>query len=443
MPNALNANQQTTLNTASDNAVKDYFSDLDRYFRDGRWIGLKNRYRENTTRRLEKDIVATPSLLNSKHLGEYIAASTVLHCFDGWSFLSKAVNAHANGDRYAAHHLAYYAELRATMSLLACEGIGVFNKKHLVIDAGKNCVVMDGKIGTHEFCWLALEHWAKQKRSSDLLMQIITPGGLPLQDWLDEFGVAPTSTSIGQDWLTSWGMDLRNISQDHDGRNEVSYRPNFIKPVNSIEPIKASEFCRNIWELFEPAYYSRFEHLDRHLLRITLRRSFKAVMGYYRPSGYRKRIETTLNKIAPKGLPPQVWKSFLLDNEIPPLISEASGVIFNRGSFHMPVIARAVLLLRIATGATSRLLKSLGYDSKDLQFWWAEYGESLGLWKPPLRVDFIELWADVEASLIELSEWETDHTGHSNSIFEWNQDKAKELDNLCACERIGLWGLGI
>ena len=444
MSPTLTPTQQSILNTASRKAVSQYLSDMDQYFHKGRWVGWNNRYRKDIIKQLDADLRAIPTSVRSKHLGEYIAASAILHCFDGWTFLSRALSAHIDGDQHTAHHLAYYAELRATMSLLASEGIGVFNRKHFVVDANKNCVLAVDNIRTHDFCWLALENWAKQRRSSDLLMDMIKPGGLTLQNWLTGFGTAPSSTSIGQDWLTSWGVDLKIVSLDHLGRNEVSYRPNYINQVNSITPIKASEFCRNFWELLEPSAFSRFEILDRHLLRISLRTSFKAVTGHCRVSSLRKRIEATVNSLNPKGVPPKEWIAFLARDDIHPLIHYASGTGSSHSLFHMPIIARAVLLLRIATGTISEQLTSVGYTSDDLKFWWEGYGESIGLWKPPLSVNFVGLWKDILDSLKLLQNWENAHQDQRDvSTFEWNQAQAKELDTLCTCERIGLWGLGI
>ena len=75
-----------------------------------------------------QDVLAAlqPSLqqgnVDGPKIGEYIASSAPLHLADGWNYLSRAFDAACRGDRGAAYHLSYYAELRAAMSLLATEG---------------------------------------------------------------------------------------------------------------------------------------------------------------------------------------------------------------------------------------------------------------------------------------------------------------------------------
>ncbi len=56
---------------------------------------------------------------------EVIAVRGPLHAIDGWSYFSRSLSALLSGDPHAARHLAYYAELRASLSILASTGIGV------------------------------------------------------------------------------------------------------------------------------------------------------------------------------------------------------------------------------------------------------------------------------------------------------------------------------
>jgi len=68
----------------------------------------------------------------------FIAASSLSHSLDGWGYLAHAVESLLKGDKGIAVHLAYYAELRATMSFLACEGIGALNHLHFCTDSSGN-----------------------------------------------------------------------------------------------------------------------------------------------------------------------------------------------------------------------------------------------------------------------------------------------------------------
>src|SRR5689334_4905295 len=61
-----------------------------------RWLKKGNRYESDTIRKIENEGVYSP--LHPNELAEYIAASSVLHCSDGWLFFSNAVEDLLNGD---------------------------------------------------------------------------------------------------------------------------------------------------------------------------------------------------------------------------------------------------------------------------------------------------------------------------------------------------------
>ncbi|HEY6250744.1 MAG TPA: hypothetical protein VI685_12355 [Candidatus Angelobacter sp.] len=214
---------------------------------------------------------------------QYIAASSFVHCTDGWSFLGRSIDAHSNGDSGAALHFAYYAELRAAMCFLATRGIGIFSNKHYVVSTPSSCTVVPKKSGrywgTHQITWLALEHWADQAKSSDFLLQIIAPTNINLTTWFQHYQRStPAVKALGCKWLKNWGLDLKYLSEDRDARNEVSYRPTDLNRFAHLDPLSASEFLSKFWSLFEPSA-SRFEIIDRYLLRSTLEAAFKSATG--------------------------------------------------------------------------------------------------------------------------------------------------------------------
>lgn len=49
-----------------------------------RWLKERNRYAQNTIRKIEAERDYSP--LHPNEIAEYIAASSVLHCSDGWLF---------------------------------------------------------------------------------------------------------------------------------------------------------------------------------------------------------------------------------------------------------------------------------------------------------------------------------------------------------------------
>ena len=109
---------------------------------------------------------------------------------------------------------------------------------------------------------------------------------------------------------------------------------------------------------------------------------------------------------------------------------------------HLKVIARAALLLRLATGASANLLAHGKASSDVLRFWWEALGRDSGLWRsagPP--DDLTDLWVDVEEALTVNREWVAETS--DSSVGSWIASRAAALQTLGSCERIGLWGLGL
>ena len=100
---------QAALAAADRQAIIGSFSRLQGYWKEGRWLDRRNRYRRSASYRVRCD----RGRYRHSELSDYIAASTVGHCFDGWSYLGRATEAELAGDPGAARHLGYYAELRA------------------------------------------------------------------------------------------------------------------------------------------------------------------------------------------------------------------------------------------------------------------------------------------------------------------------------------------
>ena len=197
--------QKNVLRGASSTVIESRFRALDRYFQHSRWLPNNNRYQDNCIDRLKVDHDANK--VQADPLIRYIAASALPHTLDGWSFLGRALNAQLRGDFVSCRHLAYYAELRAAMALLASQGVGIFDKNHYVVNAAGVVTRVPKKDGTHVLAWKAMDHWSGLKRSSDLLSEIITPGGLTISDWQSGIFSQAGFRAVGTTWLKRWGLD--------------------------------------------------------------------------------------------------------------------------------------------------------------------------------------------------------------------------------------------
>lgn len=396
--------------------------------------------------------------LRSNDVRTYISASSISHLLDGWGYLSQAVNALLAGNSGAAIHLAYYAELRAVMSLLASEGIGVFSNQHIGIDANNDFnffskykrrerggsgsyITKENKIGTHVFAWEAFDKWCKSDvKPSYNLLRIFKVKGHTFSDLLPGFHPQATqlvSSSIAKQWLKKWAFDVKRYKNDRDLRNFVSYRPQTISNFDSRIDFKES--INNIYSLFHvlsPNSSSPFNYLDKLLLK-KLFEELYSIEGISERGSLKELIEesfshlgATLDATTERILLPQG------NQETHLIFSEAS----KRKVSALPLISRASLLLRVSTGCTSVLLEDAQIRKDELNFIWGNYGFNNGFWEVAKPVsDFFELWTDVETKFSEITD-ELDF--QSNNAFTLRNELG-DLNSLSQFNRAGLWGLAM
>ena len=376
-----------------------------------------------------------------------MAASIVGHCFDGWSYLSRAAEAELAGDPITAKHLAYYAELRAAMSILAGEGVGVFNARHVVIAASGECIAAETREGTHQFIWPVLEHWAQSSGGTARILDVIRPANIPLKQWTSLFG--GTAGFLATDWLRRWGLDLSRLAKDRESRNLASYRP---ANLVASEPRRVGDVLQTFvdwWEACSPRTVGGFPVIDQHLLRETFVLLFEATTQKSHVRS--KKLYATRVSLVLDGLPLSDPNATSLANFLtlvgsrasqPHLVLDASG---KRRHTHLQhsqqVIARATLLLRIATGGLATVMRSVGssvYD--DLHFWWSQAAVRRRLWsstQPP--GSFIDLWKDVDDILDDATNWSrTSKPDDSHAEF-WNKESASSRV-LPTFDRAFFWG---
>lgn len=274
----LSARDRAVIRAINQADVVATFAGLERYLAADQWLGTTNRYSQNTVKRIKSDI-KSGTIRSPKNLAQYIAASCLLHGADGWSYLGMAVSALLRGDPHRSRHLAYYAELRAALSLLASQGIGIINHQHFAINAANQVVRLNNQKGTHEVVWGCLEYWAKRPRSGQLFAAIVKPYGRQLGDWLFPVGGAAGVAAQVQQWFRLWGVDLKVFADDRDARNVSSYRPDGIPTSWQLDPAETFEFVRSVWESFEPSSNSIFEAIDREILRLAMESKFHSQFG--------------------------------------------------------------------------------------------------------------------------------------------------------------------
>lgn len=435
---------------ASSTGVHQSASDLRLYFEEGRWLGYNNVYSNDPINSIKRDIKSR--CINSQDMREYIAASILLHLIEGWEYLGQALYAQAVRGAPIAIHLGYYAEMRATMSILATQGIGIFNRQHLVVDKEGIIHPMSNDGGrnlpTHRAIWLYLEHWLSSGDAGKILGKIIRPLSIPLAEWIDAMPCTGEErwTPVASDMLKNFGVDLQQMEDDRYMRNEASYRPFELSSYKNPGFSKVIKYLSDTVHKLEPSTArGGFDILDQHLLCQTLEKVFISVMSKApkeEPVQFRYQITTMLNTILGRDSAyADKIENFILSNvlylnrqTLINLASDSSNV-----NDPLPLLSRAVLLLRLATGLACEFMKETDIKFEMLKFWWSRRGWEIGLWKDINRpVQIADLWADVDSALKEIEDWINSEEQSARSFYSKCARSLYDTTNLGRLAIIGL-----
>lgn len=397
-------------------------------------------------------------------VNNYIAASSISHVLDGWGYLSSAVNAYLNGNNGIAIHLAYYAELRAVMSILASEGIGVFSSTHLCIKTSTQYDVFTKKIkktrdtrypighrqawksdknslGTHVFAWDALDKWCKSSsKPSTHILKIFKVKGHNFSDLMAGFhpSATPLQTSgITKLWLSQWAFDVKRYRNDRDLRNFVSYRPQCIDEFNSRMDFKESvQSIYNLFQVLSPSTNNPFDYLDKLLLK-ALFQEFYSRPGIPARGRFEDLAQDAFESLGASfdATLHRIMSSSTSINQSHLIFQEATKL----ETSPLSVISRAALLLRVSTGTTSLLLEEADIQKEELNFVWDNYGFHNGFWDSSNPIsDFYSLWNDVEEEYTNMQE---SIDSINNSSYAFNSDLKGSCNILSQFSRAALWGI--
>lgn len=364
-----------------------------------RWYPRGNGYIPNAGDRIKADGGAIPKGRKANFL-RYVAGSVFVHCGDAWGFMGRSIDSLLRGDLGGAVHLMYYAELRAAISLLAGEGIFIGDKAHFAINqAGIHS--FGGKSGTHAVTWQALQAWTDGSRSQQLLGQVVRPGGEPFSNWVSMLTAQAARAKIDE-LFKLMSFDLREFDQDHNRRNAVSYSPSRMRPID-MDAEEIRQIAVDVWQTLEPGLSGSFPVLDDMLLPELLH-------SIYSAAGERNVPWTDwVERIAPASQSGTALLTSLASGgpstKTPGLVGAmyvSRAVEMDPTRYFRPMMARTMLLLRIATGSAIQLVRESGRSAASLQPWTESLALSRGLWSAEAPVeDARDLWADVELALEE------------------------------------------
>lgn len=416
------------------------------------WLNNHNHYKIRATNKLYGVHRAALTPPNPNDLKDYISASTLIHCLDGWSYLSQAMSSYLEGEDAGSLHLAYYAELRAVLSFLACQGIGVFDAEHYYLHNDGRCIKFNRtgdfnhptRSGTHRISWSIMSSWSAHPGNAFYLLNNIKVKNISLSDWLDVFlgqpaTVALSSTAMVGKLFRIWCMDITKLEQDRNVRNFSSYRPQRISPYHLVD---FSDRLRSVWnlnQLLEPSGpSSKFTMLDILILKEVLVMAFRDILSSA-GDPYDKRIKDTCNALGVSD--DSVISALQTENDIHEIFREGSLEAINEQDqiFPISVICRALLMLRIASMASDDVRNQAGIVKNDLAFWLSEIMNTNGLGDFASTAEISDLWQDKKDAIAEIGVL---LSGAPVTMTGANRSNGFEIWQLKKMQSAGLWGLG-
>ena len=284
-------------------------------------------------------------------------------------------------------------------------------------------------------------------RQTARLLELLSVNGKSFVEWLGSAGYvpgSPTTGALARDWLKSWSVDLKEFAKDRGLRNDASYRPQRLSLSQSQLSVGViSEKLVRFWRACEPSGFARFGELDLHLLRQALTQAYGAIM----PSrSYSVFVRDALDQM---GMAGQLHLTrFLSRSRLPqhPILVEAKKRGRDRNGRMRPlsIMARAILLLRLASAACESFLRSSGIYGADIEFWWENLGSDIGLWEPNEGPAYMtDLWADIEAALELVEAWNNENPAPSCNVCQARRELSVNLWYMGQFQRVGLWGIGL
>ncbi|MHA1360595.1 MAG: hypothetical protein ACTSRC_20935 [Candidatus Helarchaeota archaeon] len=444
-----NSNLQALQNVSS-SALKENFERLKNSFKANRWLKRNNRYAKKTIDHIRRDVSTQRSNHKNKDINEYIAASILLHSLDAWSYFGRAINSLLFGNIFIAKHLLYYSELRSGMSILAAQGIGVFNNIHFYIKSKERCSPLRGVGGTHKFVWKALDHWIKNLNATEEVLKIIKLENISLDTWINNFGLNPgMKEKITQKWLGSIGFDLQLFEKDRNARNEVSYRPTTINELFNLDYKNVLNEVLFCWNLCEPKSNYGLPKIDEIIIseffynffKQTTNRSIRQAIR-----NFKNNLWLFFNSIGISDERKRYWVDMISNgqhiNRVKKIFAYIKLTETKNINFFLGMLYRALFLLRISVAFCRELIESSDISKDDLEFWWSQIGYNYGLWNDHNSIEnFSDLWNDIYEELEKISPI----IYRSNRLLQYDihNNSNISLAKLSSFERVHLWSIGL
>ncbi|MCY4371593.1 MAG: hypothetical protein OXF41_19765 [bacterium] len=235
------------------------------------------------------------------------------------------------------------------------------------------------------------------------------------------------------------------MANDRAVRNDASYRPSELISSQQLTVYETVDFLVETVRLLEPGGVGgSFTLLDLYLLHSAVKRVFTYVTDAVpteEPDRFSGEVEAMLNALFEEEGDRHVMKEFLsgrtLVNDQRLITQRAVDRVDN--SDPRPLLARATLLLRIATGVTRDFMHTADIGREHAEGWWNRKAGEIGLSSPADQgSDVGDMWRYVVDALDEIDEWRSSGNGSVRELLTNCAYPLQETTNLGLVAAIGL-----
>lgn len=359
--------------------------------------------------------------------GALMAAEQIAHFVEGWRYASSAISAYLNNSKDGAVHFAYYAELRASLSLLAWSGIRVRQGDYWYLNVHGAKVPL-GSDRTHTAVWKFWEDWVNRPDAKDLLLKKvkITPS-VNLGHIVDAVAFVDPSIQLG-----GWGRDLIAVARDHDSRNASSYQADIAGRVLTRLGDHERGLVAELWGLLAPAIVgARFDSaLAHHIVAC-------ALGGVEGDDEAEDSVSDRFEKIVSKVSVVTGEKAETISNVLRGGGLERNSIFAFASSVDVGaenILCRAFCLLRIAMLALDSSLRESG--KPEASGWIRNWLDHAGIWSDELECDPADIAEDYEMAL-------NDFLGERFSGALWKASNLESVLRITRPDACLAWNLSL
>ncbi|WP_295541170.1 hypothetical protein [uncultured Pseudacidovorax sp.] len=310
-----------------------------------------------------------------------LAAEQLVHLVDGWRYAAAAMSAFLTHSNAAALHFAYYAELRAAISLMSWGGLRAKWHDYYYLDASgvRHTPHPTQNPPTHKAVWLLWREWAQKPDVEQLLLDNIR---LMPNVYLRSV-IGAVNFTLPHHALQQWGADLFDPSDDHDARNTASYQPILTNTDLTSMNVGQTNLVKALWELLLSQGYSlQFDSaFCAHLVNLTGKHLGPSGQpNFLSPNYYENLAQHIASETGAPGDEIRRRIDPLKYNFLPFDLASSNNTDVEN------VLCRSILLLRIALLATQNSLDSPGASSVPKK-WLNRWLEHAGLWSQDQGID--------------------------------------------------------